>query len=83
MSTSLGSATAAVASALPDDGEEQRRRGPAGYFLLGPGLVWLLLFFIVPFVAMTASSKAIPSIAPRDFIRSAPPRRPASQYRLA
>ena len=61
MSTTVGNAPAAVATALPDDDGEQRRRGPAGYFLLGPGLIWLLLFFIVPFVAMAASSLYDPS----------------------
>lgn len=61
MSTTVGNAPAAVATALPDDDEDQRRRGPAGYFLLGPGLVWLVLFFIIPFVAMTASSLYDPS----------------------
>jgi spermidine/putrescine transport system permease protein len=61
VSTTVGAAPTAVAAALPDDDEDQRRRGPAGYFLLGPGLIWLLLFFIIPFVAMTASSLYDPS----------------------
>ncbi len=60
MSTALGGATAGVAAALPDD-EEPKRRGFAGYFLLGPGMFWLILFFIVPFVAMVASSLYDPS----------------------
>ena len=55
MSTTFGNAPAGVAAALPDD-DQPKRRGLAGYFLLGPGLVWLLLFFIVPFVTMAASS---------------------------
>ena len=60
MSATAGHASSAVAAVVPDD-EGQQRRGPAGYFLLGPGLIWLLLFFIIPFVAMTASSLYDPS----------------------
>ncbi len=55
MSAALGNAPAGAAAALPDD-EQPTRRGVVGYFLLGPGLVWLLLFFIIPFVTMAASS---------------------------
>ena len=55
MSAALGPAPAGAAAVATDD-EQPRKRGLTGYFLLGPGLVWLLLFFIVPFVTMAASS---------------------------
>jgi spermidine/putrescine transport system permease protein len=45
--------------APPDD--EQRRRGIAGYALLTPGGLWLLLFFIVPTVTLVATSLYDPS----------------------
>lgn len=40
---------------------ERRRRGLAGYLLLVPGGVWLLLFFVVPTVTLVATSLYDPS----------------------
>ncbi len=60
VSAALGGAPGAAAAAVPEEGQA-RRRGFVGYFLLGPGLFWLILFFIVPFVAMVASSLYDPS----------------------
>ena len=36
--------------------ETVRRRGGAGYLLLLPGVVWLSLFFVVPFYSLVATS---------------------------
>jgi spermidine/putrescine transport system permease protein len=36
--------------------EFTRRRGRTGYFLLLPGLVWLGLFFVIPFYSLVATS---------------------------
>jgi spermidine/putrescine transport system permease protein len=38
-----------------------RRRGRTGYLLLLPGLVWLLLFFLIPFYSLVAASLYDPS----------------------
>ena len=58
-----------VAVHLPGSGEEtpaggpdsRRRRGWAGYLLLLPGGLWLLLFFVVPTVTLVATSLYDPS----------------------
>ena len=36
--------------------EMTRRRGLAGYLLLIPGVVWLALFFVIPFYSLVAAS---------------------------
>ena len=36
--------------------ETVRRRGFAGYILLVPGVVWLALFFVIPFYSLVATS---------------------------
>jgi spermidine/putrescine transport system permease protein len=36
--------------------EMVRRRGPTGYFLLLPAVVWLALFFVIPFYSLVATS---------------------------
>jgi spermidine/putrescine transport system permease protein len=36
--------------------ETVRKRGVTGYFLLGPGMLWLLLFFLIPFYSLLAAS---------------------------
>ena len=41
--------------------EMSRRRGPTGYLLILPGLAWLLLFFVVPFYSLVATSLYDPS----------------------
>jgi spermidine/putrescine transport system permease protein len=46
---------AAVAVAAPD-ANQRGRRGWAGYLLLMPGGVWLVLFFLVPTVTLLISS---------------------------
>ncbi len=38
-----------------------RRRGRTGYLLLLPGLVWLVVFFLVPFYSLVAASLYDPS----------------------
>ena len=48
--------------ALSTAEEAARRRGRlTGYFLLLPGLVWLLVFFVVPFYSLLATSLYDPS----------------------
>jgi spermidine/putrescine transport system permease protein len=36
--------------------ETVRKKGLTGYFLLGPGMLWLLLFFLLPFYSLIAAS---------------------------
>jgi spermidine/putrescine transport system permease protein len=36
--------------------ETVRKKGITGYFLLGPGMLWLLLFFLIPFYSLLAAS---------------------------
>ena len=43
------------------DADGRRRRGWAGYLLLLPGGLWLLLFFVVPTVTLVATSLYDPS----------------------
>lgn len=41
--------------------EDTRRRGPAGYLLMVPGGLWLVLFFVVPTVTLVSTSLYDPS----------------------
>ncbi len=54
MTTALGHLGAGGGGEAPH--EEPARRGFVGYLLLLPGGLWLLLFFIVPIVALIGSS---------------------------
>ena len=49
------------ADAVVGRGESGGRRGFAGYLLLLPGALWLLLFFVVPTVTLVATSLYDPS----------------------
>jgi spermidine/putrescine transport system permease protein len=40
----------------PASDDSSRRRGAAGYFLLIPGVIWLALFFVIPFYSLVATS---------------------------
>jgi spermidine/putrescine transport system permease protein len=53
MASAAGAAPVAVTPAPAEDG---RRRGGTGYLLIIPGLAWLLLFFVVPFYSLLATS---------------------------
>jgi len=55
--------TAGVAPATPAPASDEsgRRRGLTGYFLLVPGVVWLALFFVIPFYSLVAASLFDPS----------------------
>ena len=55
MTSTAGVAPVAETSVAPQP-DETRRRGPTGYLLIIPGLAWLLLFFVVPFYSLVASS---------------------------
>jgi spermidine/putrescine transport system permease protein len=51
-----------VEATLVGDGDEgPRRRGPAGYLLLLPGGLWLLVFFLIPTVTLISTSLYDPS----------------------
>ena len=50
-----------TADAAAGRGESGGRRGFAGYLLLLPGALWLLLFFVVPTVTLIATSLYDPS----------------------
>ena len=50
-----------AADAAAGRGESGGRRGFAGYLLLLPGALWLLLFFVVPTVTLVATSLYDPS----------------------
>jgi len=41
--------------------EDGRRRGLTGYLLILPGLAWLLIFFVIPFYSLVATSLYDPS----------------------
>jgi spermidine/putrescine transport system permease protein len=63
MASTAGVAPAAVE---PDPGpadrpDNGRRRGLTGYLLVLPGVAWLLLFFVVPFYSLVATSLYDPS----------------------
>jgi spermidine/putrescine transport system permease protein len=47
--------TAPVTTAPASD-ESSRRRGITGYILLIPGVIWLALFFVIPFYSLVAAS---------------------------
>jgi spermidine/putrescine transport system permease protein len=51
---------AAAATAAPEV-EQRRSRGWAGYLLLAPGALWLIVFFLVPTVTLLISSLYDPS----------------------
>jgi spermidine/putrescine transport system permease protein len=55
--------TAGVApvTTAPASDESSRRRGLTGYLLLIPGVVWLALFFVIPFYSLVAASLFDPS----------------------
>ncbi|GAB2449847.1 ABC transporter permease subunit [Nocardioides hungaricus] len=55
--------TAGIAPVDPAPAPEEsgRRRGPTGYLLLVPGIVWLALFFVIPFYSLVAASLFDPS----------------------
>jgi spermidine/putrescine transport system permease protein len=53
--------TAAAAAVAAPDAKQRGRRGWAGYLLLMPGGVWLVLFFLVPTVTLLISSLYDPS----------------------
>ncbi|MBA2953413.1 ABC transporter permease subunit [Nocardioides sp. MAH-18] len=53
MASTAGAAPVAVADVEPDTG---RRRGLTGYLLILPGVLWLVLFFVVPFYSLVATS---------------------------
>jgi spermidine/putrescine transport system permease protein len=40
----------------PGDGASRRRRGRTGYLLMVPATLWLLVFFVVPFYSLVATS---------------------------
>jgi spermidine/putrescine transport system permease protein len=52
---------ASTVDAATGGGQGGRRRGFAGYLLLLPGALWLLLFFVVPTVTLVATSLYDPS----------------------
>ena len=43
-----------VAAATPDV-EQERRSGRTGYLLLLPGILWLLVFFVLPTIQLAAT----------------------------
>jgi spermidine/putrescine transport system permease protein len=47
-----------AASGVP---EQPKRRGLAGYLLLGPGGLWLVIFFVIPTITLASSSLYDPS----------------------
>jgi spermidine/putrescine transport system permease protein len=53
MASTTGAAPVTPAPASDDSG---RRRGRTGYFLLIPGVLWLALFFVIPFYSLVATS---------------------------
>ena len=57
--TALGHAPV-VAGGKPDS-EAEQRKGLAGYLLMVPGTLWLVLFFAVPTITLLASSLYDPS----------------------
>ena len=49
-----------VAAATPD-ADQEKRRGRTGYLLLLPGILWLIVFFIVPTIQLAATGLYDPS----------------------
>jgi spermidine/putrescine transport system permease protein len=59
MASTAGTAPVAVEDDVrPESG---RRRGLTGYLLILPGLLWLVLFFVIPFYSLVATSLYDPS----------------------
>ena len=59
MASTAGTAPVALDPApAPDTG---RRRGLGGYLLILPGVAWLVLFFVIPFYSLVATSLYDPS----------------------
>jgi spermidine/putrescine transport system permease protein len=58
---SLAAHLPGAADAPAGGADERRRRGWAGYLLLLPGGLWLVLFFVVPTVTLVATSLYDPS----------------------
>ncbi|MEV7428692.1 MULTISPECIES: ABC transporter permease [unclassified Nocardioides] len=57
MTSTAGVAPLAETDVAPETpAETGRRRGRTGYLLLLPGLLWLALFFVVPFYSLVATS---------------------------
>jgi len=57
----MASAAATAPLAATDPDETGRRRGSTGYLLLLPGVLWLLVFFVIPFYSLVATSLFDPS----------------------
>jgi spermidine/putrescine transport system permease protein len=51
----FGGAVAAEAGGPGGDVEQERRSGRTGYLLLLPGLLWLVIFFVVPTIQLVAT----------------------------
>ena len=60
MASTAGTAPLAETSVAPPP-DDTRRRGLTGYLLILPALAWLLLFFVVPFYSLVATSLYDPS----------------------
>jgi spermidine/putrescine transport system permease protein len=60
MASTAGTAPLAETSVAPQP-EDGRRRGLTGYLLIIPGVAWLVLFFVVPFYSLVATSLYDPS----------------------
>lgn len=56
MTSTAGVAPLTAADPADVPPESGRRRGRTGYLLILPGAVWLLLFFVVPFYSLVATS---------------------------
>lgn len=53
--------TAGAAPVLAAPAESGRRKGRLGYLLLAPAALWLIVFFVVPFYSLVATSLFDPS----------------------
>jgi spermidine/putrescine transport system permease protein len=60
MTSTAGTAPLAETSVAPQP-EDGRSRGLTGYLLILPGLAWLVLFFVIPFYSLVATSLYDPS----------------------
>ncbi|WP_028645850.1 ABC transporter permease [Nocardioides sp. URHA0020] len=60
MTSTAGTAPVAVTDVAPP-ADNGRSRGPGAYLLIIPGLAWLLLFFVIPFYSLVATSLYDPS----------------------
>jgi spermidine/putrescine transport system permease protein len=61
MASTAGAAPVAITDTQDDKDASGRRRGRTGYLLLLPAVVWLALFFVVPFYSLLATSLFDPS----------------------